>query len=396
MIFIKKDNESITEYCLRLAEEKTYNKDITWQKISNNLLTQFGVSRSEGWVRTLVKKNCEEVTSDEASMLAAMTEAKQNLDLATLDLKKQRIKLSDERTQNLAYVRKLAREETIKEIALITAEKISSKKLLYTPTNNLEKLDANKEAILCIGDWHYGMDFKNPWNEYSPEICRRRVSQLRDETIKYLKKNKCSKLHLVNLQDLIAGRIHLGIRLESRFDVITQTMEVSEILAEFITNLSKVCPINYYDSLDNHSRVEPNKNDAQDLESLCRMIPWYLKERLKKNNRVMICENEFGHDLVTFESLGHKIIASHGDRDTKGRALNLAGMTKEFYDLILTAHLHHFWADSCNNMAMIGNGSLMGTDTFAKNLRLNSDPSQTLIIVSPENAREAIHIIKLD
>ena len=394
MIFIKKEGESLNDYIMRLANERKTNKLVTWQGIADAIFTQYGVARSEGWVRKVVKDELG-LLSDEEELLDSINEAKAELDDKLLALKKERVKIGDERTQNNAYIRKLSREETLKEIALLTAQEMSSKKLLKPSTKELS-VNKDREAILCIGDWHYGMDFKNPWNEYSPEICRQRVSQLRDKTINYLKKNKCARLHLVNLQDLIAGRIHLGLRLESRFDVITQTMEVSEILAEFITDLSKVCPVNYYDSLDNHSRLEPQKSEAQDLESLCRMIPWYLKERLKKNTKVTICENEFGHDLVTFESLGHKIIASHGDRDTKGRALNLAGMTKEFYDLILTAHLHHFWADSCNNMAMIGNGSLMGTDTFAKNLRLNSDPSQTLIIVSPENAREAIHIIKLD
>ena len=394
MIFIKKEGESITNYVLRLAEERKTNRQVTWQGIADALFTQYGVARSEAWVRKLVKDELG-LLSEEEELLEALNEAKSDLDSKLLDLKKERVKVGDERTQNQAYVRKLSREETLKEIALLTAQEMSSKKLLSEPTLKTN-LNNECEAILCIGDWHYGMDFKNPWNEYSPEICKKRVAELRDKTIAYLKKNNCSLLHLVNLQDLIAGRIHLGLRLESRFDVITQTMQVAEILAEFISDLSDVCPVNYYDSLDNHSRLEPSKSDAQDLETLCRMIPWYLKERLKSNEDVLICENEYGHDLVTFETLGHKVIASHGDRDTKGRALNLAGMTKEFYDLILTAHLHHFWADSCNNMSMIGNGSLMGTDTFAKNLRLNSDPSQTLIIVTPENVREAIHIITLN
>ena len=393
-MYIKRENESLVSYVLRLAEEKRTNREITWQGIADSLAVQFDVYKSEGWVRKLVKDELD-LMSEEEALLEELNQVKDNIDEATLQLKKERVKLSDERVQNNAYIRKLSREETLKEIALLTAKEMSGKKLLE-PIFIDNIIDLEREAILCIGDWHYGMDFKNPWNEYSPEICRERVSKLRDIAISYIKQYKCSKLHLVNLQDLIAGRIHLGLRLESRFDVITQTMQVSEILAELITDLSTVVDVNYYDSLDNHSRLEINKSDAQDLETLCRMIPWYLKERLKDNKHVKICENEFGYDLVTFESLGHKIIASHGDRDTKGRALNLAGMTKEFYDLILTAHLHHFWADACNNMAMIGNGSLMGTDTFAKNLRLNSDPSQTLIIVSPENVREAIHIINLN
>ena len=395
MIYMKNNGESLSSYILRLAEIRKSNKEVTWQGIADSIFTQYGVARSEAWVRKFVKDELN-LLSEEELLLKNLSQAKKDLDDSILNLKKERVKSSDEKNQVRSYVRKLAREETLKEIALMAAQEINSKKILnYYYPQSMETLNSECEAILCIGDWHYGMDFKNPWNEYSPEICRQRVSKLRDKTIEYLRKNNCSKLHLVNLQDLIAGGIHLGLRLESRFDVITQTMEVSEILAELISDLSYICPVNYYDSLDNHSRLEPNKSDSQDLESLCGMIPWYLKERLKSNQNVTICENEYGHDLVTFETLGHKVIASHGDRDTKGRALNLAGMTKEFYDLILTAHLHHFWADSCNNMAMIGNGALIGTDTFAKNLRLNSDPSQTLIIVTPENVRESIHIINL-
>jgi len=61
---------------------------------------------------------------------------------------------------------------------------------------------------------------------------------------------------------LIAGRIHLTIRFNSRIDVITQTIEVSELLAEFIDELSTYVPIDYYSVIDNHSRLEPNKKDA--------------------------------------------------------------------------------------------------------------------------------------
>lgn len=379
---------------MRLANERKTNKLVTWQGIADAIFIQYGIARSEGWVRKVVKDELG-LLSDEEELLDSINEAKAELDDKLLALKKERVKASDERTQNNAYIRKLSREETLKEIALITAQEMSSKKLLSKYNNDAAKLDQDKEAILCISDWHYGMDFKNPWNEYNPEICRQRVSELRDKAIQYIRKNKCSRIHLVNLQDLIAGRIHLGLRLESRFDVITQTMQVSEILAELITDLSKLCPVNYYDSLDNHSRLEPQKSDAQDLETLCRMIPWYLQVRLKDNKRITICENEFGHDLITFECLGHKIIGAHGDRDPIKNIDHLSMMTEQHYDLLLTAHLHHYSCDEKNRTIAISNSSLMGTDSYAQKLRLSSTPSQTLIIVTRENVTESIHRIIL-
>lgn len=391
-IFEKLESESIESYVLRLSDEKRKDKSITWQGIADALEKEFGIIRSEAWVRRLVKSSLDVMCEED--ILASIVDAKQNLQEKILILQKEKVKVADERAQNKAYIRKLARTETYKEIALEVAQEISKVKML--PKYILhESNNGNKEAILCIGDWHYGVDFKNPWNEFNPEICKERVNKLRDKTIQHIRSNKCKHLHLVNLQDLIAGRIHLGLRLESRFDVITQTIHVSEILAEFIASISKYVPITYYDCLDNHSRLEPNKNDAQDLESLARMIPWYLKERLKDNQKVNFKENEFGYDLITFDTLGHKVIGAHGDRDPIKNIDHLSMMTEQHYDLLLTAHMHHFQADEKNRTLAIGNGTLMGTDGYAQKLRLSSIPSQNLIIVSEENVTECIYRIPL-
>ena len=390
-IFERLAGESLEEYILRLSDAKRTDKTITWQAIADNVSIQFGVIRSESWVRRVVKESLNLIDGED--LLTSLEEAKQSLVDKTLELKKERVKLQDERTQNNAYVRKLAREDTIKEIALSVAKEMSGKKFLPI-YNTLNKATSNeKEAILCIGDWHYGLDFKNPWNEFSPEICKERIAKLKDKTIEYVKLNKISRLHLVNLQDLIAGRIHLGLRLESRYDVITQTLHVSEILAELITSLSKYVEVNYYDCLDNHSRLEPNKKDAQELESLARIIPWYLKERLKLNSKVTICENEFVPDLITFEALGHRVIAAHGHLDPIKSIDHLSMMTERHYDLLLTAHMHHFQADEKNRTIALGNGTLMGTDTYAQKLRLSSTPSQNLIIVTKENVTECVYRI---
>ena len=392
-IFERLSDETLENYILRLSDAKRNDKTITWQSIADNVSIYFGIVRSESWVRRVVKESLNLTGGEE--LLTSLEEAKQSLIDKTLELKKERVKLQDERIQNNAYVRKLAREDTIKEIALSVANDMNCKKFL--PTYNALNKSANhdKEAILCISDWHYGLDFKNPWNEFSPEICKQRVAKLRDKTIEYLKENKISKLHLVNLQDLIAGRIHLGLRLESRYDVITQTLHVSEILAELITALTKYVYVDYYDSLDNHSRIEPNKNDAQDLETLCRIIPWYLKARLKDNQKISFKENTFGYDLITFETLGYKVIAAHGDRDPVKNIDHLSMMTEQHYDMLLTAHMHHFNCEEKNRCVALGNSSLMGVDSYAQKLRLSADPSQNLIIVSKDNPVECVYRILL-
>ena len=54
----------------------------------------------------------------------------------------------------------------------------------------------NKEAVLCLADWHYGMVTDNIWNKYNTGICRQRVSQLIFKTIEYLQLHNVNTLHI--------------------------------------------------------------------------------------------------------------------------------------------------------------------------------------------------------
>ena len=392
-IFNKIDGESVIDFIMRLADLKKTNKAITWQLIADCVNSEFGLSRSESWVRRTVKDELG-LSSMDDSIIQQVEEQKRQMDETYLKIRKEKVRLSDERCQVNAYYRALSREETIKEIALVTAQEMSSKKML--PKYTMSKINGNKEAILCISDWHYGLEFKNPWNEFSPEICKERISHLLEETISKIKLNDVKKLHLVNLGDLIAGRIHLGLRLDSRFDVITQTMEVSEVLAEFISSLTKYVQVEYCDVLDNHSRLEPIKSESKDLESLARIVTWYLKERLKDNSSVSFALNEYGDDITSFDACGFDVIGVHGHKDAPTKVLTtLNNFTNKQHDLILMAHRHHTSMDESCNTLLVCNGSLMGTDEFAAGLRLTSKPSQNLIICNDKCVMEALYRIEL-
>lgn len=363
--------------------------NLTFYDITDEMNERFNHSYSEGYWRrryhSLASDILEEVSADE------------NKDDALMALKLERYKLADERTQANAYYRRLSREQTIKEIAIEVADKISSKKIL--PQFDIaHRANDSKEAILCISDWHYGMDFTNYWNNYNPDIARERIVKLQDMVTKTIVDEGISRLHIVNLGDMIAGRIHLTIRLESRIDVITQTIEVSEILAEFIHALSQYTKIDYYDCADNHSRLEPNKKEALNLETLQRIIPWYLQTRLSNQNDITIhTNNRYGEDIINFNIFDYKIAGVHGDKDRPIDVVNNINLlTKEHFDMILTAHLHHFSADEKDDTLIISNGSLMGTDTYSKNLRLYSRPSQNLIIATPNNCFYSLERMVLD
>ena len=93
---------------------------------------------------------------------------------------------------------------------------------------------------------------------------------------------------------------------------------MSEIVSEMLCDLSQYFHISYYDVLDNHSRLEPNKKDSLELETLVRIIPWYVKERLKENKNVEIKHNTFADDVAAFNIYDFKVAAVHGHKDSRG------------------------------------------------------------------------------
>ena len=408
-----KEDEAVIDYIARMVDLKD-ELGITWTKLAEIINDACGVNYSESFYR---KGNWQshfapKVTSDNVDFLvisdevniaepvesgSATTISPEEVKLRGLlqKVRKEKAKLTDERTQNNAYIRQLAREETIKDIAHDFAVQMEKKPLLGD--KGIIPYGSNaREAILTIGDWHYGIDCNSYWNTYNPEIARQRITTLRNEVRMKCLEESVSKLHVVNLSDLICGRIHLALRLESRIDVITQVMEVSEILAEFLTALSEVTAIEYYDCEDNHSRIEPNKHDSLNLESFVRIIHWYLKERLADNDRIVINDNAYGEDIIAFTTMGYRVIGVHGNKDKPRDVVDrLSMMTKERPDLVLVAHYHHFSADELNEVIVLGNGSLMGTDTYAKDMRLTAKPSQNLVIVSDRSVVDTLYRIVL-
>lgn len=391
------EGETFDEYRLRAYKMKQLGTlKMTWSDIAEMFDEVWGVCKDESkWrkeAKELLISDVESITSPEESM-------KEDLRDLILEMKKERVKSTDERTQNNAYVRRIAREETIIEIAKDAAIRISqSSPVVMTPLEIIENIDA--EAIAVISDWHYGIEVNNHWNRFNPEICVKRIRKYLGKLLQTCELFNISKIHLVNLSDLIAGRIHATIRLESREDVISQTINVSEILAQFINELTKRgYDVEYYDCLDNHSRLEPIKSDSLDLESLVRIIPWYLKEKFSAEPKFTIHNNEYSDDIITFTVLDglYNVGAVHGHKDRPQQVIkNLTLMTKENFDLILTAHLHHFAGDETNRTIQLSNGSLMGTDSYAKDLRLDSQPSQNIIVATRDSVCDYIRRVPLD
>lgn len=388
----KLQTESSVDYIYRVCSAKKANK-WTWRNVRDIINRELGQDYSESYYRKKFKDhsipvvNVPSNTGKETNL--------SSLEKTLLQIREERLKLSDERIQNNAYIRRLDREKTLIEIAEIASRNLGGKRLL-PEASFLSERTGSKKAILQLSDWHYGIDIDNPWNLYNTEIAKERLLQLKLSVIHKCKCNDVNEIYVVNLGDLISGRIHETIRIQNRIDVITQVLEVSELLAEFLSDLvTQSFKVKYISCSDNHSRLEPKKELSLDLESLTRVTDKFLRLSLK--DTVEFIESPYGHDIATFKVFDYNIVAVHGHKDTpKNIVSNMSLTTHQYYNLALTAHLHHFSADETNETVIVSNGSLMGVDEYAQQLRLTSKPSQNLIICSEESVVDSIHRIVVD
>ena len=165
----KELNESIDEFKYRLYNEKVNGElDVTWADVAEILFDETGVNKSgdgcrQEWNRI---KNRSTETSEEEDVTA------DDLNDLILEYRKERYKLSDVSTQNNAAVRRMAREDTIKEIAADYATKMSAKKILSLPIRKCQLPLSDNQAILQLSDWHYGIEVDTFLNKFNTDICK--------------------------------------------------------------------------------------------------------------------------------------------------------------------------------------------------------------------------------
>ena len=162
------DNESNIDYIHRICSIRKENK-WTWNTVRDIINSELGVSYSESYYRkNFAENNWLPKVEDKD-----IDENKQTL----YELRKERFKISDERAQNNAILRRMSREETLVEIAQNVIQKLEGVKLL-AQSEPKERKVGSKTAILELSDWHYGIEIDNPWNTYNPNIARERIKSV--------------------------------------------------------------------------------------------------------------------------------------------------------------------------------------------------------------------------
>lgn len=279
------------------------------------------------------------------------------------------------------------------------------KELNLTAPLEFDKYDitydkSENDAVLAFADFHYGMVTDNLWNTYNTEICRDRVKQVVDKAKKYLVQNSVQILHVVLLGDEIHGCIHNSARVASEEDTCDELMQVSEIIAEAIAELSRyVSFVKVYSTYGNHARTIQNKKDSIHSDNMEKIIPWWLRQRFQNNDDIEVIDSEY-KEFIKLNVKGYNICCTHGDLDKFkdiGVTVNTLFTKKygETIDYTISADKHHLEEFERYGIESILVRSLCGTDDYANDNRLYSSPGQSLFIFNEEDGRVATYHIKV-
>lgn len=284
----------------------------------------------------------------------------------------------DERNAMRDYYRKTVRFERLEDIITRAVSKMP-----VLPTIPFYPLSGNKKqvGILQLGDWHYGLSVNNIMNSYDTETAAKRLGVVISKTVKQIRKNNLSTIYVFVQGDLVSGNIHDILRLQNQEDLMDQIIGVTELLGEALNNLASYCEVKVVLVGGNHERVTPKKEDSLNKENYIKLIEWFLREWLKGNERIDIIGHR-DYESCYLKIFDFNIGVIHGDKDKIDMLpKNMGDVYGVNFDFIFTAHVHHTNLSDISRCFVVVNGSLCGTDEYAKNRRLFSYPTQNFGIL---------------
>lgn len=214
------------------------------------------------------------------------TDALSALDSKRIELLKERQKFFDQRNAFNKLIRERSRQEELNEILVDAVKSGNLPQLEYEPCH-IQPSD--NDLLVSLNDIHYGANVDNHWNTYNSDICREMMCRYLDKIIAIGETHGAENCIVWSNGDAISGNIHQSIAVTNKENVIEQIKGVSELIAEFVAELSKhFSTVTFVSVAGNHSRITPNKDDALLSERLDDIIEWYLAARLQNFENVII------------------------------------------------------------------------------------------------------------
>ena len=389
----RKPEESNFDYQRRLVYGKLVDKtlaDIDYTELAEAL---YGQPYAPDVARRMVygsKRTLDALETDVKNGAVDMSELA-SLDAKRIELLKERQKFFDQRNAFNKLIRERSRQEELNEILVEAVRNGNLPRLAYEPCH-IEPSD--NDLLVSLNDIHYGADVDNHWNTYNSDVCREMMCRYLDKVVAIGETHGSENCIVWSNGDAISGNIHQSIAVTNKENVIEQIKGVSELIAEFIAELSKhFKSVVFVSVAGNHSRITPNKDDALLSERLDDLVEWYLGARLQNFENVTIGAAEgssvkIDSTMYLINIRGKTYCGVHGDFDgsaSKVQALQTMARTPLY--AVLSGHLHHNKIDEVQGVKTIMAGSFLGMDDYCVQKRIYGKAEQMVCVCDADGVR---------
>lgn len=306
------------------------------------------------------------------------------LDVKKIELQMERQKFYDQRNAFNRLIRERSRQEELNEILV---EAVKSGNLPQLHYERFDIAPSDNDLLVSLNDIHYGANVSNFWNTYNSDVCREMMCRYLDRIISIGETHRSENCVVWANGDEISGNIHQSIAVTNKENVIEQIKGVSELIAEFLAELSRhFSNVTFVSVAGNHSRIEPNKDRALISERLDDLVEWYLGARLQNFENITIGGGEkIDHTIYLVDVRGHTYCGVHGDFDgSASKVQALQAMAGKPIYAVLSGHLHHNKIDEVQGVKTIMAGSFLGMDDYCVQKRIVGRAEQ-MVCVCDEN-----------
>lgn len=306
------------------------------------------------------------------------------LDAKKIELQMERQKFYDQRNAFNRLIRERSRQEELNEILV---EAVKSGNLPQLHYERFDIAPSDNDLLVSLNDIHYGANVSNFWNTYNSDVCREMMCRYLDRIISIGETHRSENCIVWANGDEISGNIHQSIAVTNKENVIEQIKGVSELIAEFLAELSQhFNNVTFVSVAGNHSRIEPNKDRALISERLDDLVEWYLGARLQNFENVTIGGGEkIDHTIYLVDVRGQTYCGVHGDFDgSASKVQALQAMAGRPIYAVLSGHLHHNKIDKVQGVKTIMAGSFLGMDDYCVQKRIVGRAEQ-MVCVCDEN-----------
>ena len=312
---------------------------------------------------------------------------------AKYELRKEKQKMFDERTELNRKLREQARRESF--IDLVT-DKISNVEPLELNYINKDVIESDNDLICHITDIHAGVNINHWYNTFNMDVLKERLTNYLDQLFSIQKRHRSENCYIV-IGEIVSGLIHETLRIENNENVIQQFIMVSSLLSEMISEIAKrFNDVYVYITPGNHSRVVANKDHSLRGENFDILLPHYLKASLQNYKNVFIEDNLKDCDVALFEVRGNKVASSHGDKDDPNSVVQKFTMVFGVKpDIVLLGHRHTNALMTVYDTKVIQSGCVSGSDNYCLDKRLKNRPEQTISVVD-SNGLVCLYDVKID